>query len=42
MTRADAAVTTALVLICLARKKMDATKGKKLGELKARWHGIAV
>ena len=35
LTRADAAVTTALVPICLAQEKMDATKGKKLGELKA-------
>jgi hypothetical protein len=35
MSRADAAVTTALVPICLAREKTDATKGKKLGELKA-------
>lgn len=33
--RADAAVTTALVPVCLAREKMDGTKGKKLGELKA-------
>jgi len=33
--RADAAVTTALVPICLAQDKVDATKGKKLGELKA-------
>jgi type VI protein secretion system component VasK len=35
LTRADAAVTTALVPICLAQEKMDAAKGKKLGELKA-------
>ena len=34
-SRADAAVTTALVPICLAREKSDATNGKKLGELKA-------
>ena len=33
--RADAAVTAALVPICLAQEKIDATKGKKLGELKA-------
>ncbi len=33
--RADAAVTAALVPICLAREKGDATKGKKLGELRA-------
>jgi hypothetical protein len=35
MSRADAAVTTALVPICLAQEKLDATKGKKLAELKA-------
>ena len=35
MTRADAAVTTALIPICLAQQKVDATKGKKLGELRA-------
>ena len=35
MTRADAAVTTALIPICLAHVKLDTTKGKKLGELKA-------
>jgi type VI protein secretion system component VasK len=35
MSRADAAVTTALVPICLAQEKRDATKGKKLDELKA-------
>ena len=33
--RADAAVTTTLVPICLAQEKVDGTKGKKLGELKA-------
>jgi type VI protein secretion system component VasK len=33
--RADAAVTTAFVPICLAQAKVDASKGKKLGELKA-------
>ena len=33
--RADAAVTTALMPICLAQQKVDATKGKKLGELRA-------
>jgi hypothetical protein len=33
--RADAAVTTALVPICLAQEKFDGTKSKKLGELKA-------
>jgi hypothetical protein len=33
--RAEAAVTTAFVPTCLAREKVDATKGKKLGELKA-------
>ena len=35
MSRADAAVTTALVPICLAQEKIDGTKGKKLAELKA-------
>ena len=35
MTRADAAVTTALIPICLAQVKLDTPKGKKLGELKA-------
>ena len=35
LTRADAAVTTALIPICLAQVKLDTTKGKKLGELKA-------
>ena len=34
-TRADSAVTTALVPICLAQQKIDVTRGKKLGELKA-------
>jgi hypothetical protein len=33
--RADAAVTTALVPICLAQEKIDSSKGKKLGELRA-------
>ena len=33
--RADAAVTTAFVPVCLAQEKVDAPKGKKLGELKA-------
>ncbi len=33
--RADAAVTTALVPICLAHEKIDAAKGKKLDELRA-------
>jgi hypothetical protein len=35
MSRADAAVTAALVPICLAQQKVDGTKGKKLGELRA-------
>ncbi|HTY77678.1 MAG TPA: hypothetical protein VMI34_07665 [Candidatus Bathyarchaeia archaeon] len=35
MTRADTAVTTALVPICVAQEKLDATKGKRLGELRA-------
>ena len=35
ITRADAAVTAALIPICLAQEKIDATKGKKLDELKA-------
>ena len=35
MKRADAAVTAALVPICLAQEKSDGVKGKKLGELKA-------
>jgi len=35
MTRADAAVTPALIPICLAQVKLDTIKGKKLGELKA-------
>ena len=34
-SRADAAVTAALVPICIAQEKIDATKGKKLGQLKA-------
>ncbi len=33
--RADAAVTTAFIPVCLAQEKVDATKGKRLGELKA-------
>lgn len=35
MTRADAAVTTTLVPICLAREKADVARAKKLGELTA-------
>lgn len=35
MRQADAAVTSALVPICLAGEKADATRVKKLGELKA-------
>ena len=35
MSRAEAAVTTALVPICIAQEKIDAAKDKKLGELKA-------
>jgi dienelactone hydrolase len=34
ITRSDVAVTAALVPICLAQEKTDATKGTKLGELK--------
>jgi type VI protein secretion system component VasK len=33
--RADAAVTATLVPICLAQEKVDASKGTKLGDLKA-------
>ena len=33
--RADAAVTTTLIPICLAQQKVDGAKGKKLGELRA-------
>ena len=33
--RAEAAVTTTLIPICLAQQKVDGTKGKKLGELRA-------
>ena len=33
--RADDAVTTAFIPVCLAQEKVDAAKGKKLGELKA-------
>ena len=33
--RADAAVTATLVPLCLAQEKVDASKGTKLGELKA-------
>jgi hypothetical protein len=33
--RADAAVTTAFVPICLAQEKVDGAKGKKLGALRA-------
>ena len=32
--RADAAVTTALVPVCLAQEKADGPKGKRLGELR--------
>jgi hypothetical protein len=35
MRRADAAVTAALLPICLAQEKVDGVKGQKLGELKA-------
>ena len=35
MTQSDAAVTTALVPICLAGEKADVARAKKLGELKA-------
>jgi len=35
MTQADAAVTAALVPICLAGQKADLARAKKLGELKA-------
>jgi hypothetical protein len=35
MSQAGAAVTTALVPICLAQEKMDAAKSKKVAELKA-------
>ena len=34
-SRAEAAVTAALVPICLAQEKIDGTKGVKVGELKA-------
>ena len=33
--RAEVAVTTAFLPTCLAREKVDVTKGKRLGELKA-------
>jgi hypothetical protein len=33
--QADVAVTTTLVPICLAQEKVDGSKGKKLGELRA-------
>lgn len=33
--RADTAVTTAFIPICLAQEKVDATKGDKLAQLKA-------
>jgi dienelactone hydrolase len=33
--RADTAVTAALIPICLAQQKVDVTRGKKLGELRA-------
>jgi len=35
MTQSDAAVTAALVPICLAGEKADVARAKKLGELKA-------
>ena len=35
MRQADAAVTAALLPICLAGEKTDVTRAKKLGELKA-------
>jgi type VI protein secretion system component VasK len=35
INRADAAVTATLVPSCLAQEKVDASKGTKLGELKA-------
>jgi type VI protein secretion system component VasK len=35
ITRADAAVTAALIPICLAQQKVDAARGTKLGELRA-------
>jgi type VI protein secretion system component VasK len=35
MQRADTAVTAALIPICLSQQKVDVTKGKKLGELRA-------
>ena len=35
MQRADAAVTAALIPICLAQQKVDVTRGKKLAELRA-------
>jgi hypothetical protein len=35
ITRADAAVTAALIPVCLAQQKVDGAKGKKLGELRA-------
>ena len=33
--RAETAVTTTLIPICLAQQKVDGTKAKKLGELRA-------
>ena len=33
--RADAAVTAAFIPVCLAQVKVDDTKGKKLGDLRA-------
>jgi hypothetical protein len=33
--RADAAVTTAFIPVCLAQQKVDVAQSKKLGELKA-------
>jgi len=35
MSRVDAAVTSTLVPFCVAQEKTDATKGKKLDELRA-------
>jgi hypothetical protein len=35
INRADAAVTAALVPICLAQEKVDGVKDKKVGQLKA-------
>ena len=35
LNRADAAVTAAMVPICLSQEKIDGAKGKKVGEMKA-------